>query len=171
MSWHIIYTKPRQEFRAQENLRNQGFEVFLPTYKVEKLYKNKLVKHVEAMFSRYLFIRLDDVTSNWFPIRSTRGVSQLLRFGSQTNPVVVPQELIQDLNLRHEQELKTEQAHSLFATNDVVEIKEGPFQGFHGFYQHLTQQKSGEARAMLLLELLGRQQQIQVGLHQIEKIG
>jgi len=31
MKWHVIHTKVREEFRALENLQNQGFEVFLPT--------------------------------------------------------------------------------------------------------------------------------------------
>ena len=28
MDWYLIHTKPRQEFRAQENLCNQGYETF-----------------------------------------------------------------------------------------------------------------------------------------------
>ena len=30
MLWLLAYTKPRQESLAEENLRRQGFEVFLP---------------------------------------------------------------------------------------------------------------------------------------------
>ena len=28
--WILVYTKPNQETRANENLRNQGFKTFLP---------------------------------------------------------------------------------------------------------------------------------------------
>jgi hypothetical protein len=36
MKWHVIHTKVREGFRALENLQSQGFEVFLPTCRVQK---------------------------------------------------------------------------------------------------------------------------------------
>ncbi len=43
MKWHVIHTKVREEFRAQENLQAQGFEVFLPTCQVQKNNRAKLI--------------------------------------------------------------------------------------------------------------------------------
>jgi transcriptional antiterminator RfaH len=37
----LIYTKPRQEERAKENLENQGFETFLPMIAYEKVNQPK----------------------------------------------------------------------------------------------------------------------------------
>ena len=68
MQWYVIHTKVREEFRALENLQNQGFEVFLPTCQVHKKLQGKIKLATEQLFSRYLFIRLSDVSSNWFPI-------------------------------------------------------------------------------------------------------
>jgi transcriptional antiterminator RfaH len=161
MKWHVIHTKPRQEFRAEENLKNQGFEVFLPTYKLEKLKDGKLSTQVEALFSRYLFIRLDNVTSNWFPIRSTRGVSEMLRFGRGGNPIFVPDDLVASLQNRS---LTEEPIHTLFEAGDAIEIKSGPFAGLNGFYEKVVQASSGEVRAMLLIELLGKTQRLSVSL-------
>lgn len=36
MKWHVIHAKVREEFRAFENLQNQGLEIFLPTCRVQK---------------------------------------------------------------------------------------------------------------------------------------
>ena len=94
MKWHVIRTKVREEFRALENLQAQGFEVFLPTCQVQKKQQGKVKLATEPLFARYLFIRLSDITSNWFPIRSTRGVAQLLRFGMSTDPVSIPDDVI-----------------------------------------------------------------------------
>jgi transcriptional antiterminator RfaH len=91
MKWHVIHTKVREEFRALENLQAQGFEVFLPICQVQKKQQGKIQLATEPLFPRYLFIRLSDVTSNWFPIRSTRGVSQLLRFGTSADPIEIPE--------------------------------------------------------------------------------
>ncbi|RML53195.1 Transcription antitermination protein RfaH, partial [Pseudomonas syringae pv. maculicola] len=41
----------------------------------------------EALFPGYLFIHMDQVHDNWYPIRSTRGVSRIVTFGGHPVPV------------------------------------------------------------------------------------
>lgn len=100
MKWHVIHTKVREEFRASENLQAQGFDVFLPTCQVQKKSQGKIKLVIEPLFNRYLFIKLSDITSNWFPIRSTKGVSELLRFSTSSDPIVLPDPIIDCLKQR-----------------------------------------------------------------------
>ena len=89
LSWYVVHTKIRQEALAMTNLNRQGFECYVPMIKMEKMRRHKATLVKEPMFPRYLFIRLDTSGSgpSWSPIRSTLGVSQLVRFGGQ--PAVV----------------------------------------------------------------------------------
>jgi transcriptional antiterminator RfaH len=167
MKWHIIHTKVREEFRALENLQAQGFEVFLPTCQVQKKSQGKIKLVTEPLFSRYLFIRLSDVSSNWFPIRSTRGVSQLLRFGNLTDPVEIPETIVECLKQRC---TKEEPLHELFKHGEMVEITQGPFKGFIGFFEKLQTLPVGLSRAMLLVEVLGSVQKLQIQLQQLKKL-
>ena len=160
MSWYVIHTKPRQEFRAQENLQNQGFEVYLPTISKEIIRSKSIESKREPLFARYLFIELDQVHSNWFPIRSTRGVHQMLRFGMNTDPVKVPNELL--LMIKEQAETFGQVPKKIFETNEKVMIQEGPMKGLTGSFQEIQQQSNGEIRAMVLIELLGKLQKIQV---------
>lgn len=62
LSWYVIYTKTRQEFIAFDNLKNQGFRVYLPRYKKFKKASQNAVSNSptlvrEAMFPRYLFLQ------------------------------------------------------------------------------------------------------------------
>ncbi len=166
MKWHVIHTKVKQEFRALENLQNQGFEVFLPTCEVQKKRNNQIKIATEPLFSRYLFIRLSDVSSNWFPIRSTRGVEQLLRFGNSTDPVVIPDLIVDYLKKRCTQE---EKPHDLYQEGEVLEITQGPFKGLVGFFEKLKTMPDGFTRALLLVEILGSVQKIQLQLSQVKK--
>jgi transcriptional antiterminator RfaH len=168
MQWHVIHTKVREEFRALENLQNQGFEVFLPTCQVQKKLQGKIKLATEPLFSRYLFIRLSDVSSNWFPIRSTRGVAQLLRFGLSAEPVVIPDLIIECLKERCSGE---EPLHELFKAGEALEITSGPFKGFFGFFEKLQTLPDGLARALLLVEILGSVQKLQIQLLQLKKMG
>lgn len=168
MKWHVIHTKVREEFRALENLKNQGFEVFLPTCQVQKKQGQSVKLVTEPLFSRYLFIRLSDATSNWLPIRSTRGVAQLLRFGQVNHPVVIPDPIVDCLRLRCSQE---EPLHELFHAGDLVEITQGPFKGLLGFFEKLQTLPDGLARALLLVEILGSVQKLELSLPQLKKVG
>jgi transcriptional antiterminator RfaH len=166
MKWYVIHTKVREEFRALENLQNQGFEVFLPTCQVQKKLQGKIKLETEPLFSRYLFIRLSDVSSNWFPIRSTLGVAQLLRFGQVSGPVVIPDAIVECLKQRCSQE---ELFHELFQAGELLEITKGPFKDFLGLFQKLQTLPDGTVRALLLVEMLGSVQKISLNLSHLKK--
>ena len=93
-NWYLIHTKIRQERVALENLERQGFECFLPLIRAEKLRRGALLVVQEALFPRYLFIRLGTglESQSWAPIRSTMGVSRLVTFG--LIPAKIDDELI-----------------------------------------------------------------------------
>jgi transcriptional antiterminator RfaH len=158
-AWYVVHTKPRQETRALENLQNQGFNCFLPTMQVQKLSNQKVQTITEPMFSRYLFIQLDDTTQNWGPIRSTLGVSKLVSFGPL--PAKVPPELIDFLK-----EAPVEALERMFAPGDNVQIATGPLQGLEG--QYIAH--DGEARAFVLVDLLGQPQKLRMAVEGLRAI-
>ena len=158
-AWYVVHTKPRQEGRALENLQNQGFTCFLPTMQVQKLRNQRVQVVTEPMFSRYLFIQLDDQSQNWGPIRSTLGVSKLVSFGPQ--PAKVPPEFVAFLK-----EAPPETLERMFAPGDTVQVAAGPLQGLEGRYiAH-----DGETRAFVLIELLGQPQKLRVAVESIRVV-
>jgi transcriptional antiterminator RfaH len=158
-AWYVVHTKPKQEARALENLQNQGYVCFLPMMQVQKLRRQKVQWVTEPMFSRYLFIQLDDQTQNWGPIRSTLGVSKLVSFGPQ--PTKVPAELVELL-----QQAPQETIERMFAPGDTVQVADGPFKGLEGKY--LADQ--GEMRAFVLIDLLGQPQKLSLSLNGIRLV-
>ena len=155
-AWYVVHTKPRQEARALENLQNQGFNCFLPMLQVQKLRNQKVQTVTEPMFSRYLFIQLDDQTQNWGPIRSTLGVSKLVSFGPQ--PAKVPAEFIAFL-----QEAPIETIERMFNPGDHVQVASGPFKGLEGQYVA----HDGETRAFVLVDLLGQPQKLRMAVESL----
>jgi transcriptional antiterminator RfaH len=158
-AWYVVHTKPRQEARALENLQNQGFNCFLPTLQVQKLRRQKVQTITEPMFSRYLFIQLDDQSQNWGPIRSTLGVSKLVSFGPQ--PAKVPPEFIALLK-----EAPAETIERMFAPGDTVQVASGPLKGLEG--QYLAH--DGETRAFVLVDLLGQPQKLRMTIESLRVI-
>ena len=126
---------------------------------VQKLRNQRVQVVTEPMFSRYLFIQLDDTTQNWGPIRSTLGVSKLVSFGP--HPAKVPPEFVANLK-----EALPETLARLFASGDNVQVAAGPLQGLEGKYLA----HDGEARAFVLIELLGQPQKIAMAVEALRVI-
>ncbi|MFS2122319.1 transcription/translation regulatory transformer protein RfaH [Pseudomonas sp. Pseusp97] len=146
--WFLVQCKPKQDFRALENLQRQGYECLLPLHKVERLQKGQWQALEEPLFPGYLFIELDTLLDNWMPIRSTRGVSQIVRFGEA--PLPVANSVIDYLRQRN-----TPPAQELKPGDKVIINWEGT-NGIEAIYLA----KDGTQRVILLLKLLQREVQI-----------
>src|SRR5690606_30006921 len=82
--WFVAYTKARQEGVAQENAERQGFQTYLPMYRIVKRANASAehpAEHREPMFPRYLFIKPTRTEQSLAPLRSTRGICSLVSFG------------------------------------------------------------------------------------------
>lgn len=145
--WYLLYTKPRQEKLALINLINQSYEVFLPLIKLEKINKGFRGVVEEPLFPRYLFIRLDRFGSqSWAPIRSTYGVSCLVKFGHQF--AEVGDELVTCI----QKHLNTIPITKKFKSGDMVTITQGPFKDIDAVFKTYD----GNERAILLIDFLSK---------------
>ena len=159
--WYLIRTKPRQEIRAQNNLKQQGYKVYCPMLSVEKILSGKVVMKSEVMFARYIFIQAgsrSDIV--WVSIRSTPGVSHFVSFGGV--PAKVESGLIEQL-LVQEQQVAPEE---LFKKGERLLLTSGPFAGLEAFYKA----GGGEGRAIVLLDFLGKATQLKVQAATLTKL-
>jgi transcriptional antiterminator RfaH len=147
----VIQTKPRQEAIAEGNLLRQSFEIYLPVIKEKKRRRGKWTELVLPLFPGYLFVRLDLNSDNIAPIRSTHGVTSLIKFGELIRPV--PDRFIQELQDSADPTTGLHQGHrSPFKKGDEVTVLAGPLAGVRGVFQAT----SGSERVSILLEMLGR---------------
>lgn len=151
--WYLVYTKPREEYKAKQNLENQDFEVFLPEANIEQLRAGKRVSKSQPLFPRYLFVQLHSEVS-FASIRSTRGCAGLVRFGSGY-PTPIKPVIVKIIMSGAERFLS---AANLPEAGDAVLITEGPFKNIQAIFQ----EPDGEKRSLLLVELLGKQSAIRL---------
>ncbi len=152
--WLVVHTKPKQEERAKENLERQGFETYLPLLREKKLYRGKWVYRTEPLFPHYLFLHLAMYEENIAPIRSTKGVHQLVRFNEY--PAVIPLDSIESLKKNQNAELGCHELIRELKEGDSLEIIDGPFAGLIG----KLHTASPDERVILMLDLLGRQSKV-----------
>lgn len=143
---------------ALENLLRQGWHAWLPQLKVAVIGKrsarrtNKPV--FEPMFARYLFIRSAHEEQSISPVRSTLGVSSVVRFGDRL--ATLDHYIV--CSLAHielaQRQLDYHQITPL-QPGVAVHIISGPLSGLKGF----VSMSSGD-RVAVLLDFLGRQQEV-----------
>src|SRR5271163_3421625 len=79
-SWFALQIRARQEFRISEHLRSNGFEGFLPTYRLNKRWSDRIKEVESPLFPGYLFCRFNP--HDRLPILKTPGVMQIVGFNN-----------------------------------------------------------------------------------------
>ena len=92
-NWYLVYSKARQEGIAERGLAEQGYDVYLPMLRTRRRRAKGMVEIDEPLFPRYLFVAPTDQEQSISPVRYTAGVSKLVRFSAEFEPV--PQSMIE----------------------------------------------------------------------------
>ena len=155
--WHAVLCKPRREALAEANLRNQGFEVYLPRMVGLRRRSGRWEQRIEPLFPRYLFLNEGDGGRGLAPVRSTLGVSDLVR--SAGAPVRVPQGVVEALRDSADPATGCHRFEAApFAAGARVRFAAGPLAGLEGVFE----MASGDERVVVLLDLLGKSNRLTV---------
>ena len=164
--WFVAYTKPAQETTAQQQLSHQGFDTYLPLYRVHQKPRGAKLDapatvHHEPMFARYLFVRPQRTGQSIAAARYTRGVSHLVAFGQVLARVDEP--VVEALRALEAQRNQL-QVHALspFQPGTRVRLRGPGLQGLQGVVV-----ASPSARVQILLDILGAQRLVTVQHEQL----
>ena len=152
--WLLVVSKPRMEAEAAIELRNQNYESYAPRWVEMKRRAGGWQRVESAMFPRYLFVRTTYPQQDLTPIRSTRGVQNLVRFGQAT--ARVDDRLVQQIRQLESSRFKPDKELKPFKKGQQVQVLEGPFAGVSAQVFAVE-----ERRVILLLELINQQQTLE----------
>src|SRR3989338_3299785 len=159
--WYLLHTKPKQERVAETHLIRQGYQTYLPFMRTWRHRGGCYQSLMAPLFPRYLFIYLNEKTDDWAPIRSTRGVNTLVRFGGI--PAQVPQDLIDCLQQRTKVMEAQQRPTSPFCPGDTVCVLTGIMAGYEGIF---AAQVAAE-RVSILLDVVGKATCVEMSIHAI----
>lgn len=163
--WYVIYSHPKQEDRADFNLRAWGVETLNPKLKDSRRnpYTNALIQITKSLFPRYLFARFR-ASELFAKVSYTRGVHSVVNFGS--GPIPVNDEVIRIIQSRMAEDgfVRIDED---FEQGDRVLIKSGPFHNFMGIFDRKI--KSTD-RVRILLENLSYEGHLTIEKECVTKI-
>lgn len=154
LPWYLVQCKPRQDGRAEEHLSRQGYVCCRPMCDRERIIRGRRQVLSESLFPGYLFIQITDDAS-WSPLRSTRGVSHVVKFGGK--PLAVNDRLVSQFQ-SHDGALPI-----IFRAGDRVRILDGGLAGVEAIFKAAT----GDERVVLLIKLLNRAQELTLPLKSV----
>ena len=146
--WVLAHTKAKQEKRANENLKKQGFKTFLPL--ILSPHNGSKINQPVPIFPRYLFVEIDLSLENWGVVNSSYGVSNIVMFSDEFTPI--SSEIILDMRKKLDtQDVYKENVSIIdFQRGDLVSIERGRFAGIDAVFLS----KKSKDRVTLLLKLL-----------------
>lgn len=126
-AWFALYTKPRSEFKAAEQIQTAGVEYYLPTITEIRQWSDRKKKITEPVLRGYIFILATEKER----LISLEQYSVVRCITERGRPAKIPNWQIENLKnmLNHKAEFHI--TNKLFP-GSKVRIKEGPFEGIIG---------------------------------------
>src|SRR5271156_3942302 len=160
--WFALQVRTRHEAGVADQLSGQGYDRFLPLYKVRKRWSDR-IKEVDApLFPGYLFCRFNP--HDRLPILKTPGVIQIVGF--QSGPAAVDESEIRSIQSLVAAGVP-HQPWPFLAAGDRVRIESGPLLGLEGI---LTEVRSSY-RFVLSVTLLQRSVAVEIDSASVTAVG
>ena len=163
--WYVVRTHPKQEERADSNLRAWGVETMHPRLKARRLnaFSGAPTVTTRPLFPRYIFAKFN-AREQLAKVSFTRGVNYVVSFGGQ--PVSIEEDIIQIVKDRIDETGFVRLGDDL-KQGDKVVIKAGPLREFEGIFERKL--KDNE-RITLLLTTISYQGRLVINGDLIERI-
>jgi transcriptional antiterminator RfaH len=145
--WYLIHTHPKQENRAEGNLKFLSSETYLPMRLTERVnpFTDQTEYAVRPLFPGYLFARFK-VNDSYHKVAYTRGVRAVVSFSD--SPAIVGDDVVELIRSRQSRDGLVRIQEPL-RCGDLVVIKQGPLKNLVGVFGKNT---SDAERVMLLLQ-------------------
>jgi transcription antitermination factor NusG len=155
--WYAVYTKAKEEARADYNLRGWNVETFSPqiTKKQRNQFTGRVTYLVRPLFSRYIFARFD-AERLLHKVTYTRGVHSVV--SSDLRALPVADEAIASIKLQVGKDGFVKLEEDIQPGCRVV-IKGGPFKGLGGIFEQSTKDAD---RVVILLRSINYQAKVTV---------
>ena len=163
MNWYLLQTKPNAHVIACENLRGQGFNVFLPLITKTTKRNGKFLDIKTPLFPGYLFMGASIDPIPWKSINGTRGISKAVTLDGIYRSVST--HIIEGLRCRCDKDGVIQSLNDI-VSGDRVKIERGPFAEFICAVDQIRD----DQRAWVLIDLLQQQTRAKVSLHDVSKI-
>ena len=159
--WFALYTKPRAEFKAEEQIKSENIECYLPTVTRLKQWSDRKKKVTEPLFSGYIFINADE--KGRLTALEQNAVVRTICF--EGKPAVIPQWQIENLKKLMDENPEVFISNQLH-TGTIVKVVSGPFSDVEGVIMQVSRD---ERTLAISIDMLNRSVLVHLPVESIVK--
>jgi transcriptional antiterminator RfaH len=161
MKWHCLRVGPHKEAFVTEQIMAVGMTAYYPKYQRWIKHARQRTLVLRPLFPNYIFVQIVDEQRG--SVARMRGVQSFV--GGHSSPAFVPDELIQMLKSRENNDGLIDLNHELLKSGDMVNVMQGPFTGLEAVFIEYDDKK----RVHILIEFLGKFHRLKMDKAYIEK--
>ena len=163
--WYACYTRARHEKQVEAQLRQRGFESYLPVIQQVRQWSDRKKVVEFPLFPSYVFGRF--TLREVHAVLTTPGVSTIVRASGYPTPI--PEGDLENVKrfavAIAESGLEPE-AHPFFAEGQWVRVQDGPFEGVEG----VVVERRGRKRVLVGLAAIGQGLEIDIDTRLLKPI-
>ena len=174
IAWYVLHTYSGHENRVKSTLeqrvQSMGMadkldQIFVPTQEVPEIRGGKRKVAVKVSFPGYVLVRMELDDELWYIVKSTPGVMGFVGMGTQPTPL--EDEEVDNMMKTAEMGPGEDAKHIIdIFIGDEAKIIDGPFTGFSGVVDEISEEKS---KLKLMISIFGRLTPVELEFFQIEK--
>lgn len=149
IGWHLIYTRPHQETRVANDLRDMNIQVYLPMTKVVRKWSDRVKIIDMPLFPCYMFVHLKSMYE-FYNSTNGEGGFDYVRFGREV--ARLSDAAINAVRLIETGGENVELSEEHFLPGQQLEIIQGPLKGLNC---EVVQHK-GKDKILVRVQLLQR---------------
>ena len=164
--WYVIHTYSGYENKVattiEKTVENHGLqdlilEVMIPVEKVTEIKDNRQEEITRKVFPGYVLVKMVMNDESWHIVRNIRGVTSFVGPGSK--PVPLTEQEVIKLGVERDEVIVS------VAPGDRIRITEGPFEGFMGTVEELSDDKR---KVKVKISMFGRDTSVELDTADVE---
>ncbi len=164
--WYVIHTYSGYENKVattiEKTVENHGLqdlilEVMIPVEKVTEIKDNRQEEIVRKVFPGYVLVKMVMNDESWHIVRNIRGVTSFVGPGSK--PVPLTEQEVIKLGVERDEVIVS------VAPGDRIRITDGPFEGFMGTVEELSDDKR---KVKVKISMFGRDTSVELDTADVE---
>lgn len=165
--WYVIHTYSGHENKVKATIektvenRNMGHliqDVAVPVETVVEIKNGVKKEKKRKIFPGYTLVKMIITDESWYIVRNTKGVTGFV--GPASKPVPLTEKEVKAMGV----EKVTSEVD--FEVGDVLNVIEGPFDGFSGEVQEINLEKG---IVKVLISMFGRETPVELEFTQVKK--
>ena len=126
--WYPLYTRSRHEKTAFKNLKEAGYEAYLPLQKKQRKWKDRRKTVEVPLISSYIFVYIKPY--QLYKVLDIRGITRYIKFAGR--PATIREEEIEIMKKALEKNTEIEVIEGVIKEGTPVRLTSGIFDNYEG---------------------------------------